>query len=222
MVGVERPLLCRDAGVCSGLGGAGTVQGTVKDPTGGVMVAVTVTISNAVTGFTRSTTTDGAGKFVLRNLAPNNYHVEVTAQGFQTLARDVDVRSGVPLELELTLTLAGATTSVEVKGHTEELAERDPTAHVDIDQNVINQLPIEASGGITSVIDADLARRRRRRPTASSIRWGITPRRSSRLTTSRSPTNRAGSIRTSCRPMPSSRSRSCRAWRRPNTATRAA
>ena len=40
--------------VCAqGLGGAGMVQGTVKDPTGGVMVAVTVTISNAVTGFTR-------------------------------------------------------------------------------------------------------------------------------------------------------------------------
>src|ERR1700691_3618863 len=80
-----------------GLGGAGTVQGTVKDPSGGVMVAVTVTISNAVTGFTRSTTTDATGKFVLRNLAPNNYHVEVTAQGFQTLGRDVEVRTGVPL-----------------------------------------------------------------------------------------------------------------------------
>jgi hypothetical protein len=135
-----------------GLGGAGTVQGTVKDPSGGVMVAVTVTISNAVTGFTRTTTTDGMGKFVLRNLAPNNYHVEVTAQGFQTLGRDVEVRTGVPLELELTLSLAGATSTVEVKGRTEELVERDPTAHVDIDQNVINQLPIEASGGITSVI----------------------------------------------------------------------
>src|ERR1700689_3866840 len=77
-----------------GLGGAGTVQGTVKDPTGGVMVAVTVDISNPVTGFKRSTTTDEMGKFVFRNLAPNPYHIEVTAQGFQTLARDVDVRSG--------------------------------------------------------------------------------------------------------------------------------
>jgi hypothetical protein len=38
-----------------GLGGAGTVQGTVKDPTGGVMQAVQVRISNPVTrsGWTR-------------------------------------------------------------------------------------------------------------------------------------------------------------------------
>ena len=52
-----------------GLGGAGTVEGTVKDPTGGVVVAVTVDISNPVTGFKRSATTDAAGKFVFRNLA---------------------------------------------------------------------------------------------------------------------------------------------------------
>jgi hypothetical protein len=75
-----------------GLGGAGTVEGTVKDPTGGVMVAVTVDISNPVTGFKRSSTTDAAGKFIFRNLAPNPYRLEVTAQGFNPLTRDVDVR----------------------------------------------------------------------------------------------------------------------------------
>ena len=33
------------------LGGAGTIQGTVKDPTGAVMQAVRVDISNPVSGF---------------------------------------------------------------------------------------------------------------------------------------------------------------------------
>src|SRR5438309_229845 len=74
-------------GVCraqaQGLGGAGTVQGTVKDSTGGVMQAVEVKISNPVTGFTRTATTDAAGKFTFSNLPPNPYHVSVSAQGFQ-------------------------------------------------------------------------------------------------------------------------------------------
>src|SRR2546423_8043348 len=83
--------------VGQGLGGAGTVQGTVKDPTGGVMQAVEVKIANPVSGFTRTTTTDAAGRFVFRNLAPNPYHITVEAQGFQTLERDVAVRSGVPI-----------------------------------------------------------------------------------------------------------------------------
>src|ERR1700682_3055955 len=135
-----------------GLGGAGTVQGTVKDPTGGVMVAVTVDISNPVTGFKRSVTTDAAGKFVFRNLAPNPYHLEVTAQGFDPLKRDVDVRSAVPIDLDLSLTLAGATSSVEVVGHTETLTERDPTAHTDIDQSLIEKLPLDSSAGLNQGI----------------------------------------------------------------------
>jgi hypothetical protein len=108
-----------------GLGGAGTVQGTVKDPTGGVMQAVEVKISNPISGFTRTTTTDAAGKYVFTNLAPNAYHVSVAAQGFKTLERDVDVRSGVPIAVDLTLALEGAATTVDVVGHAEDLLERD-------------------------------------------------------------------------------------------------
>jgi carboxypeptidase family protein len=135
-----------------GLGGAGTVQGTVKDPTGGVMVAVTVDISNPVTGFKRSATTDAAGRFVIGNLAPNPYRLEVTAQGFNPLTRDVGVRSGVPIDLELSLQLAGTTESVQVVGKTQDLTERDPTAHTDVDRGVIDRFPIEAAAGLNQVI----------------------------------------------------------------------
>jgi hypothetical protein len=50
------------------------------------------------------------------------------------------------------LTLAGATSSVEVVGHTEALTERDPTAHTDIDQSLISKLPLESSSGLNQVI----------------------------------------------------------------------
>jgi hypothetical protein len=135
-----------------GLGGAGTVQGTVKDPTGGVMQAVEVRISNPVTGFARTTTTDANGRYVFSNLPPNPYHLSIEAQGFQKLERDIDVRTSVPITLDLTLMLAGAATSVEVVGHVEDLLERDPTAHTDIDQTLIEKLPIEASAGLNQVV----------------------------------------------------------------------
>src|SRR6476620_116954 len=93
--------------LAQGLGGAGMVQGTVKDPTGGVMQAVQVRISNPVTGFSRTATTDAAGKYVFSNLPPNPYHITLEAQGFQTLERDVEVRTGVPITIDLTLALAG-------------------------------------------------------------------------------------------------------------------
>ncbi|HEY2905112.1 MAG TPA: carboxypeptidase-like regulatory domain-containing protein, partial [Vicinamibacterales bacterium] len=135
------------------LGGAGTVQGTVKDPTGGVMVAVAVEITNPVSGLKRTATTDASGRFVFRNLPQNPYHVAVAAQGFQKLERDVDVRSGVPIDLDLSLKLEGATSSVEVVGHAEDLLERDPTAHTDIDQSLIDKLPLaSSSSGLNQVI----------------------------------------------------------------------
>jgi hypothetical protein len=134
-----------------GLGGAGTVQGVVKDPTGGVMQAVTLTLTHPVSGFKRDTTTDNAGRFVFGNLPPNPYHIVVDAQGFQRLERDVDVRTGVPIELTLNLQLAGTTTEVQVVGHAEDLLERDPTAHTDIDQSLIDKLP-SGSGGLNQVV----------------------------------------------------------------------
>src|SRR5437762_12284583 len=129
------------------LGGAGTVQGTVKDPTGAVLQAATVTLVNPVSGLRRETTTDDMGKFVFRNLPPNPYHVTVSAQGFETLAQDVDVRSAIPINLDLNLKLAGTTQTVEVVGHSD-LLESDPTAHTDVDQTLVDKLPIEAAGGL--------------------------------------------------------------------------
>jgi hypothetical protein len=134
------------------LGGAGTVQGTIKDPTGGVMVSVPVVISNPVTGFRREATTDQGGRYVFRNLPPNPYHIEIATQGFQPAERDVDVRTSVPITLDISLELAGTTANVSVVGHASDLLERDPTAHTDVDQALITKLPIEPTAGLNQVI----------------------------------------------------------------------
>jgi hypothetical protein len=134
------------------LGGAGTVRGTVKDPAGGVMQAVTVTISNRVSGFTRTATTDATGQYAFTNLPPNPYHLAAEAQGFQTTERDVDVRTAVPITVDFSLPLAGTSTSVDVVGHIEQLVERDPTAHTDIDQTLMAKLPLGTSSGLNQVI----------------------------------------------------------------------
>ena len=133
------------------LGGAGTVQGTITDPTGGAMQAVDVKLSNPVSGLTRTTTTDAAGKFTFRNVPPNSYHLTVEAQGFKSAERDVDIRSAVPIDVSIRLDV-GATEAVSVVGHAEDLLERDPTAHTDIDATRIEKLPIEAQAGLNQVI----------------------------------------------------------------------
>lgn len=146
--------LCLPAAArAQGLGGAGTVQGTVKDPSGAVVPGATVSLNNAVTGFARSAQTDAAGRFLFRNLPPNSYHLSVALSGFQTAEQDVDVRSSVPIDLSIALALATATTTENVVGHIEDLVESSPTTHTDVDQNLVARLPIEPSStGLSSVI----------------------------------------------------------------------
>jgi hypothetical protein len=84
-------------------------------------------------------------------LPPNPYHLTVTVQGFETLGQDVDVRSAVPISLDLAMKLAAATQTVEVIGKAD-LLETNPTAHTDVDQSLVQKLPLEAVGGLNQAI----------------------------------------------------------------------
>src|SRR5262249_7731940 len=96
--------------------------------------------------------TDAGGRFVFRNVPPNPYHLSVMAQGFRTLDRDVEIRTSVPIDLDLVLSLAGAAESIQGVGHVNDLLERDPSAHTDVDQTLIAKLPLEATSGLNQVI----------------------------------------------------------------------
>src|SRR3982751_149945 len=98
-----------------GMGSSGAVAGTVTDPTGLVVAGATVQLLNRGTGFDKAVQTDNAGAFRFVNLAPQNYHLQVTAPGFQTYVEDMGVRAGVPVNKNVTLNLAQSTSTIEVK-----------------------------------------------------------------------------------------------------------
>ena len=76
----------------------GTVVGTVTDPTGAVIPAATVTITDIGTNTSRSIETDANGYYAFPNLPPGNYKVRVEKQGFATAQR-----SEVPLLVNSTV-----------------------------------------------------------------------------------------------------------------------
>ncbi len=139
--------------VCAQSGGnSGSISGTVLDPTGAVVPNATVEINNPVSQFTRSTTTDKSGYFTIPNVPFNPYHMTVSATGFATRVQDVEVRSVVPLNLKLGLTVSGATTSVTVEAGAD-LVENDPTGHTDVDRDLFNKVPLESqSSSLSSLV----------------------------------------------------------------------
>ena len=131
---------------------SGTVTGKVADPSGAVVQGARVQLKNAVTGYAQATVTDAAGGYRFNNVPRNQYVVEVVASGFATLTQPVEVRSGVPLAVPLTLELAGGSTEIDVQADAN-LVESDPTAHQDVDRSALAKLPVlDSAAGLSTAI----------------------------------------------------------------------
>ena len=101
------------------------LSGRVTDQSSGVLPGVTVTVTQTDTGFTRTDVTDANGSYVLPNLPPGPYRLEVSLAGFRSYAQTGIVLqvAGTPEinvvlmvgALEETVTVEGASPLVDVQ-----------------------------------------------------------------------------------------------------------
>jgi Carboxypeptidase regulatory-like domain len=132
---------------------SGTIQGVITDPSNAVIAGAKVQIHNPVSGYDRTVTTDGAGRFSISNVPFNPYHLTVVGKGFAEFVQDVDVRSVVPVNLNIGLKLTGATETVTVEAGGGDLVEADTTFHTDVDRNLFNKIPLEStSSSVSSLV----------------------------------------------------------------------
>lgn len=131
---------------------SGTISGTITDPSGAVIPGATVAIHNAVSEYQQTVKTDNSGHFQFTNVPFNPYHLTVSAAGFDQYAQDVNVRSAVPVTVDVGLQLATASNTVVVEGGSD-LLETDSTMHTDVDRNLIQKLPLEsATSSVSSLV----------------------------------------------------------------------
>jgi hypothetical protein len=136
------------------LGNSGSIEGVIKDQSGASVPGAKVEITNPVSHFQRETTTDTDGNFRFTNVPFNPYHLVVTAVGFGSISQDVDVRSTVPVHLPIALKVgSAASTTVTVEANGGDLVENESTFHTDVDQGLIDRLPLESeSSSVTSLV----------------------------------------------------------------------
>ena len=125
-------------------GNSGSISGTVLDPTGAVVPNATVEIQNPVSHFDRSTITDKSGNFSHPEYSLQSVSHDREGEGFAPTAKDVQVRSVVPVSVNISLHVSGSTTSVTVTD-AGDLVENDSTFHSDIDRNSFEKIPLESS-----------------------------------------------------------------------------
>ncbi len=134
-------------------GSSGSITGVVTDPSGAVVPNATVEARNPVSGFSRTTSTDASGKFTIPNVPFNPYHLTISGSGFAPYASDLDVRSTVPIALNVTLKVGGSAESVTVEANGGDLIENTSTFHTDVDRGLFDKLPLESqSSSLSSLV----------------------------------------------------------------------
>ncbi len=92
-----------------------TILGTVTDPTGSVVPAAVVTVTNAGTGVKRVVETNAAGSYIAPELPIGFYSVRAEAAGFKVYERTgVKLDSNDTLRIDATLVVGQVTENVEV------------------------------------------------------------------------------------------------------------
>jgi hypothetical protein len=147
-------LFCLTLSLCAHAqsGNSTTMSGTVADSSGAVVANATVEIHNPVSAFARSTRTDSAGNFSFPNVPFNPYHLRVSAGGFAPYSQDVEVRSLVAVNVNVSLKIAGSSETVTVESGGD-LVENDPTGHTDVDRGLFDKIPLESqTSSVSSLV----------------------------------------------------------------------
>jgi hypothetical protein len=119
-----------------------TLTGTVKDGAGAVLPGATVTVTNVATGVAASQTTTEAGSYLLVNLIPGRYQVDVELSGFKKSSQIVTLDVGQRARVDATLEVGNFNETVTVAETTQLLNTNDATLGGVVPQMQVANLPL--------------------------------------------------------------------------------
>ncbi len=122
----------------------GSVNGTVTDPSGAIVVGAKVTATNVDTGVTTPTTTNNDGVYNIRFLQIGNYKVTVVAPGFASATLGPFVlETNQNAKFDAKLTLEGAQQNVAVESTLVPLLNTEnSTLATTLDARAIDNIPL--------------------------------------------------------------------------------
>jgi Carboxypeptidase regulatory-like domain len=132
--------------------GAGTIQGTITDPSGGVISGAIVHVINTDTGVSTNTKSNDTGFFQVPELFTGSYRVTVTAPGMKTYITHINLQVEQSAVLNPVLTVGQVAEVVTVTGNAMQLVTEDNgTIEATLENERINQLPMNGRELFTTI-----------------------------------------------------------------------
>jgi carboxypeptidase family protein len=122
-------------------GEQGSLTGTVTDAQGGALPGVTASAVNLDTNVTTTAVTNQSGVYLLTALVNGRYKVTFTLTGFDTTAREVELRAGDRLRVDMAMSVGGLTEEVRVVAETPLLETTTATRSQVVAQELVENLP---------------------------------------------------------------------------------
>jgi hypothetical protein len=117
----------------------GQLGGILADPTGAVIPNARITITQPDNGFSMSTVTDQAGRWVVSNLRTGRVRITAAASGFQTAVRDAVYDAGRPSTYRFALGVGSSSETVAIMAEAPSLNGRDYTELKQLEKNAPQQ-----------------------------------------------------------------------------------
>jgi hypothetical protein len=119
-----------------------SVTGTVRDATGGAIVAAEVELHSSSRDETMARRTDASGRFAFLTVPPGDYRLRVAAAGFTTSTSALRLRVGQAVDVPVALLVGDVTSTVDVTADTPTVdTRRAQVAHTVLPEE-IDALPL--------------------------------------------------------------------------------
>lgn len=120
-----------------------SLTGVVDDPSNAVIAEAQVMAINSETGVKTATTSDSAGMYVIPDLAPGKYRVEVDKQGFKSIVEPgLTLHVQDALQINFHMALGSMSESVTVSGDQSNIDTTSAAISQVIDKTSVEELPL--------------------------------------------------------------------------------
>ncbi len=137
-----------------GQSGAGSIEGTVTDPTGAVIPGASIHVVKNATNVASNTKSNGVGFYQVPDLFTGSYSVTVTATGMKTYSRTIELLVGQTAVINVKMSPGAVTQKITVTGNTVQLIDTtNGTISSTLDNARISQLPMNGRNLTTLASD---------------------------------------------------------------------